>query len=28
MDFAEDFEKARQLIYPAILGMEGVKQAA
>jgi len=28
MDFAEDFEKAKQFIYPAILGMEGVKQAA
>jgi len=28
MDFVEDFEKAKQFIYPAILGMEGVKQTA
>jgi choline kinase len=28
MYFAEDYEKAKQFIYPAILGMEGVKQAA
>jgi len=28
MDFVEDYEKAKQFIYPTILRMEGVKQAA